>query len=241
MLSSFKNSPIPRYAQLADHFRQCIVRGLWPLGHKLPSLEALMREFEVARVTVRQAIDLLARDGLLSAQRGRGTFVTGNPSKDRWLRLETTLKDIAEVYRDDTPKLTLIEESSVMPTIQDRDGTPAKRYHFLRRVHSRGDEAYCVISIYLDERVFKMAPKRFRQETVIPVLLDLPNVKITQARQTMTISTADLEIAEQLDVPMNSPIANIRRVCCDVNGTVIYLGEASYRGDYVHLEMDLKP
>jgi GntR family transcriptional regulator len=241
MLSSFKNSPIPRYVQLADHFRQCIARGIWPLGHKLPSLEALMLEFEVARVTVRQAIELLARDGLLSAQRGRGTFVTGNPAKDRWLRLETTLKDLADVYRDDTPKLTLIEESSVMPTIQDHDGAPAKRYHFLRRVHSRGDEAYCVISIYLDERVFKMAPRRFRQETVIPVLLDLPSIKITQARQTMTISTADLEIAEQLDIPMNSPVANIRRVCCDAKGTVIYLGEASYRGDYVHLEMDLKP
>jgi len=224
MLARFKNSPIPRYVQLADHFRQCITRGHWPLGHKLPSLEALMLEFEVARVTVRQAIDLLARDGLLSAQRGRGTFVTGNPAKDRWLRLETTLKDLADVYRDDTPKLTLIEESSVKPTLHDRDGTAAKRYHFLRRVHSREDEAYCVISIYLDERVFRLAPKRFRQETVIPVLLDLPSVKITQARQTMTISTADLEIAEQLDIPMNSPIANIRRVCCDANGTVMYLG-----------------
>ena len=35
-------------------------------------------------------------------------------------------------------------------------------------------EAYCVISIYLDERVFRMAPRRFRRETVIPVLLELP-------------------------------------------------------------------
>ncbi|PHY05705.1 MAG: GntR family transcriptional regulator [Alcaligenaceae bacterium] len=241
MISRFKNSLTPRYAQLADHFRQRIVRGLWPLGHKLPSLEALMLEFAVARVTVRQAIDLLARGGLLSAQRGRGTFVTGNPAKDRWLRLETTLKDLADVYRNDTPKLTLIEEASVMPVLRDTDGTPAPRYRFLRRVHSRQDEAYCVISIYLDERVFKMAPRRFRHETVIPVLLDLPKIKITRAKQTMTIATADLELAEQLDVPLNSPIAEVRRICCDAAGTILYLGEASYRGDYVHLEMDLKP
>ena len=44
----------------------------------------------------------------------------------------------------------------------------------MRRVHSRDGEPYCVISIYLDERVFRMAPARFRRETVVPVLLELP-------------------------------------------------------------------
>ena len=68
---------MPRYAQLADLLRQRIARGVWPPGTQLPSLEALMQEFDVARVTVRQAIDLLAREGLVSPQRGRGTFVTG--------------------------------------------------------------------------------------------------------------------------------------------------------------------
>ena len=28
---------------------------------------------------------------------------------------------------------------------------------------------------------------------------------------------------------------------CAPDGTVIYLAEVSYRGDYIHLEMDLKP
>ena len=64
--------PMPRYAQLADIFRQRIARNRWPPGTKLPTLEALMREFVVARVTVRQAMELLARDGLVSAERGRG-------------------------------------------------------------------------------------------------------------------------------------------------------------------------
>ena len=47
----------------------------------------------VARVTVRQAIERLTRDGLVSPQRGRGTFVTGAPRADRWLRVETTLRE----------------------------------------------------------------------------------------------------------------------------------------------------
>ena len=87
----FRNSPIPRYVQLSDLFRQKIARGIWSSGHQLPTLEELVREFDVARVTVRQAVDVLEREGLVLAQQGRGTFVTGRPSRDRELRLETTL------------------------------------------------------------------------------------------------------------------------------------------------------
>lgn len=237
----FRGSPMPRYAQLADVFRQRITRNHWPPGARLPTLETLMREFDVARVTVRQAMELLARDGLVSAQRGRGTFVTAQPVRDKRLRLETSLQALADVYRDDTPNLTLIEEASASPRLYPRDGTPAARYRFMRRVHSRNGEAYCVISIYLDERVFRKAPRRFRRETVIPVLLDLPQVEIARAWQTLEIGTADVTVARHLGINVNAPVAEVRRVCQASDETVLYLGEVTYRGDYIHLEMDLKP
>jgi GntR family transcriptional regulator len=233
--------PMPRYAQLADVFRQRIARNRWPPGTKLPTLEALMQEFDVARVTVRQAMELLARDGLVSAERGRGTFVTAQPRRHHGLMLETSLQALADVYRNDTPKLTLIDEASATPRLQPHDGTPAPHYHFLRRVHSRDGQAYCVISIYLDERVFRMAPRRFRRETVVPVLLELPRVAIARAWQTLEIGTADVTVARLLDVPVSAPVAEVRRVCQDRHGVVVYLGEVTYRGDYIHLEMDLKP
>lgn len=241
MHALFRDSPVPRYAQLADLLRQRVARGVWALGQKLPSLDELVTEFGVARVTVRQAVDLLAREGLLSPQQGRGTFVTGQPAQDRWLRLETSLRDLADVYRDDKPKLTLLEEASATPQLQAQDGKPAARYHFMRRVHSRNDEAYCLISIYLDDRVFRMAPKRFRRETVVPVLLELPKVKIAKARQTMAISTADVEVAAHLNIAVSAPVAEVRRVFTALDGTVLYVGEVTYRGDYIHFEMDLKP
>jgi GntR family transcriptional regulator len=232
---------MPRYAQLADVFRHRITRNRWPPGAKVPTLEALMREFEVARVTVRQAMEMLARDGLISAQRGRGTFVIAQPARDRRLMLETSLQALADVYRDDRPNLTLIEEASATPRLYPKDGRPAPRYRFMRRVHSRNGEAYCVISIYLDERVFRMASRRFRRETVIPVLLELPRVKIAHASQTLEIGTADVMVARHLGIHVNSPVAEVRRVCRGRDGTVLYLGEVTYRGDYIHLEMDLKP
>jgi len=233
--------PIPRYVQLADVMRHRIKRGRWPRGVMLPSLEKLMEEFGVARVTVRQAIQLLASEGLLSPQRGRGTFVIGEQGSHRQLLVQTTLDDLVEMYRGDTPDLSNIVETHETPILTERDGVPAPSYFHMRRVHARDGERYCVVSIFIDERIFRLAPERFRREVVIPLFASLPGVKIAKARQTLNIATADIEVAEQLQIPVNTPVAEIRRVFTGPDGSVMYLGEATYRGDYIHLEMDLMP
>ncbi|KAB2920843.1 MAG: GntR family transcriptional regulator [Hyphomicrobiaceae bacterium] len=237
----FGSTPIPRYVQLADLFRQRIAKGYWPPGTLVPSIEQLMEEFDVARVTVRQAIALLAEEGLLSPQRGRGTFVTEKSGTKRRLRVETTLEDLVEMYRGDKPDLSNITESIASPTLTDKDGKPAPKYFHMRRVHSRDGERYCVISIYIDHRVFRRAPARFRREVILPILTSLPGVVIARARQSLTISSADVETASLLGIPVNAPVAEVRRVLSAPDGTVIYLAEVTYRGDYIHLDMDLKP
>ena len=64
---------------------------------------------------------------------------------------------------------------------------------------------------------------------------------IARARQTFTIGTADLDVAEVLGVPLGSPVAEVRRVFASADGTVIYLGEVTYRGDFISIDMDLRP
>jgi GntR family transcriptional regulator len=237
----FGRASIPLYVQVADVMRHRIKRGIWPRGQTLPSLEQLMAEFQVARVTVRQAIQLLAGEGLLSPQRGRGTFVTAEPGAQRRLLVQTTLDDLVEMYRGDTPDLSNIIESRREPILTERDGVAAPSYFHMRRVHSREGQRYCVVSIFIDDRVFALAPERFRREVVIPLFASLPGIEITNAHQTLNIAAADVEVAKDLGVSVNTPVAEIRRVFCSSDGTVIYLGEATYRGDYIHLEMDLKP
>ncbi len=237
----FGGTPIPRYIQLADIFRQRVNKRIWQPGSTLPSIDQLMEEFNVARVTVRQAIALLADEGLLSPQRGRGTFVTSKATARRQLRVETTLGDLVSMYRGDRPEHATLAENISSPVIYERDGIAAQKYFHMRRVHSRDGERYCVISIYVDYRVFRRAPARFRRELALPVLTSLPGLKIASAQQTLTISTADVETSRLLGISVNSPMAEVRRVMCAPDRTVIYLAEVSYRGDYIHLEMDLKP
>jgi GntR family transcriptional regulator len=241
MESILARSLVPRYAQIADLLRQRIARGAWIAGTKLPSNEALMREFAVSRVTIRQAVDVLARNGLIEARQGAGTFVIGAVRDDRWLRVETSLADLAEVYRDTKPELLNISEASAAPPLRTADGKAALTYFFMKRVHSHQGRPYCVISIYLDDRVFRKHPERFRTETVIPILTKMRNPAVVKARQTLTIGTAGLEVARHLGIASNAPVAEVRRVFNTSDGTVLYLGEVTYRGDFIHLEMDLKP
>jgi GntR family transcriptional regulator len=175
----------------------------------------------------------------VSPQQGRGTFVTGQPAATQWLKVQTSLEELANVYRDTRPEVVNIDESTADAPVTTADGTPAERYAFMRRVHSREGRPYCVINIYLDERIFRRHPKRFRNETVIPLLVDMGAV--AHARQVLTVGTADMEVARLLHVPVNSPVAEVRRVFTDAARRVIYLGEVTYRGDFIHVEMDLKP
>jgi GntR family transcriptional regulator len=235
------DSAVPRYVQLAGVMRARIERGQWPRGHRLPSLEALMEEFGVARVTVRQAAVLLSREGLLSAQRGRGTFVTGEPKRERIINVVTTLDELARVYEDTQPRVVNIEESVSSPPLNLAEGTPADSYAYMRRVHLRDGRPYCVIDIYLDEKIFRRAPGKFRSRTVIPLLTSMKGVRIDQAHQVVTIGTADVDVARQLELPVNAPVAEVRRIFKDAGGTVIYLADVVYRGDAIRIEMDLKP
>ena len=200
-----------------------------------------MAEFGTARVTVRQATRMLSDEGLLSPQRGRGTFVTQAAGRNRKLVVETTLDDLVEMYRGDMPDLSNVDETELQPVLTENDGIAAPRYTHMRRVHSRDGEPYCVVSIFLDDRVFALAPDRFRTEVVLPLITSLPGVDITGARQTLSIASAEMEVARSLDIPLGSPVADVRRVLLGPDKTVLYLGEATYRGDYIRLDMDLKP
>ncbi|WP_449465405.1 GntR family transcriptional regulator [Stenotrophomonas humi] len=67
----------PLYHQLQGFLRTLIERGEIGDGEQLPREEELARRLRISRVTVRQALQVLADDGLLIRQRGRGTRVIG--------------------------------------------------------------------------------------------------------------------------------------------------------------------
>lgn len=72
------NGRIPRYQEIAQALRERIRGGALEPGHRLDTQRQLAREFGVTLMTLRQALDLLEREGLIAPHHGRGTFVAGH-------------------------------------------------------------------------------------------------------------------------------------------------------------------
>ncbi len=226
------------YAQVANVIRQRIRSGQWAAGDQLPTLDGLEREFNVARVTIRQALGLLESEGLIWRSRGRGTFVTDGGAPE-WFKLATSHDELIHSLEGTWSKILEVDEQQSVPLLEPADGTPARAYRHMRRLHGRGERAYAVVDMHLDGNVYACAPERFDREMIIPVLEKLPNVNIADIRQTLSIGTADRDVAEGIGVPIGSPIGILRRVVLDGDGQVIYVGIVNYRGDMVKLEMSL--
>src|SRR5512147_470516 len=67
---------LPRYYQLANILRERITKGELAARLPIPSERQLEKDYSVSRTTIRQAIDLLVRQGFLYREHGKGTFVS---------------------------------------------------------------------------------------------------------------------------------------------------------------------
>src|SRR5688572_22585523 len=70
-----RGSPVPLYVQIRDCLVAAIQDGTLAPGDRIPSEPELVESFKVGRPTVRQALEVLRREGLVATHRGMGTFV----------------------------------------------------------------------------------------------------------------------------------------------------------------------
>lgn len=83
MFGRNKINRLPLYIQIREYLLENINAGTWDYGHPIPSENELSRQFKVSRMTIKQALDALVKDGLVYRVQGRGTFIskdkTGEP------------------------------------------------------------------------------------------------------------------------------------------------------------------
>jgi GntR family transcriptional regulator len=236
------DSRVPRYLQVASALRRRIRDGRWAVGDKIATLEELEREFDVARVTVRQAIELLQSEGLLKSHQGRGTFVTKTVEHDRWLQLATDWESLIAPIRDHVPELlTSDTDGDTTPRIEEGDGIPAPAYVAIRSVQKRGGKPYAYARVHVAKHIYARAPKAFASRVALAVLSDMKGLGIARAHQTVVVGAADVDTAQHLGVPLNAPTAEARCIVADKDGVAIYVGEITYPGDYVRLNIELIP
>lgn len=94
------NDPRAAYEQIADDLRRQIKDGKIRVSSRLPSQRDLAERYEVAPGTLRQALDVLADEGVVSRGSTRGTFVLKMPGEPdvspEFQRITEQIADLAD-------------------------------------------------------------------------------------------------------------------------------------------------
>ena len=240
-VSVFQKSRVPLYLQVAHLMRQKIERQDWPMDAQIPTLNELEGEFQVSRITLREALARLEEEGLIRRTRGRGTFVMKDLSQQRWFKLATSFEELVRSVSELKIRMLAIDEDEddhpLVPHFAA--GDVAGPYRRLRRVHYRDERPYCLIDIFLAQHVFALDPKGFSSEPVIPRLAALPQVQIAAARQIMRVTVSDEQTAAHLDIGVADPIADVCRSLQDPQGRIVYYAHIQYPAQMIQIELDL--
>lgn len=234
-------SRVPLYLQVASVMRQRIESGHWKEGDKISTIEELEAEFKVARITVRQALDLLREDGLVESIRGKGTFVSGRPKEKHWFNLANDLESVIESVRDNIIKIVHIDEDATPPLLRAGEGVLAPDYVQLRSVQFSRGEPFAVVDLRLSRDIYIRDRKTFNRKPALPRIMEMSDIDITHALQTVTIGVADTETSELLRVGLGEPTADCRLVLVNSANVAIYAAEFHYQRNCFSLHRDLVP
>lgn len=234
-------SAVPRYLQLAGLFRRRIETGDWLLHQQIPTVEELSSECGVARATIRQALGLLESEGLISRYRAKGTFVDKRPQDLLWLEVKTDWEGLLSRREDVRIEILSDHKGEKPPIVPHPVGTLTESYRHLRRRHWRDGAPFLLADVYIDEEIADQIDERsFSELTAMRLIATPEGLEIKDARQTLTIGTTDIEMAELMKLPLNSPVAHVYRSAVDSEGRIVLISNGTYRGDIVRVDMQLK-
>ncbi|MBI4628466.1 MAG: GntR family transcriptional regulator, partial [Candidatus Rokubacteria bacterium] len=185
----------PLYYRVFKTLEKRIQDRHYGLGERLPSEDALCRDFGVSRMTIRQALAGLVDAGLLTRRRGSGSYVsaTGARRVSAQMKLTGALEDLfAEVgsARVDTARLA---EAPPPPEVQGLmglgDGEPVTVIHRVRAIEGqRFALTVNYLPVALGRRIAE--PDLYRLP-LLQVLEEKLGVRFQHARQTVEARLAD--------------------------------------------------
>jgi GntR family transcriptional regulator len=110
-----KNIPLPLYAQLAEQIKEQIKAEALKPGDQLPSERDLGERAAISRMTVRQAVAYLVKEGILEVKHGVGTFVAEPKLTHDLVHLLSFTEAI--IRQGSTTTSQVLEQQAVTPSL----------------------------------------------------------------------------------------------------------------------------
>lgn len=226
---------IPKYHQLAGILRRKIEEGEWKTHTPIPSERQLEPLYNVSRATIRQAIELLIRQGYLYREHGRGTFVSPQKLQKGLQELTSFSEDMRA--RGMQPGQIILEVSEVDPPAQVRKQleVPSNIQMVIKIERVRlGDEIPMGIqtSYLLPPDGQTLTQEEVEKNgSIYNLMTEKFNLIPTEADETLEVVLATAREAELLGIPEGSPLLLSERTTYSQNRRPVEFVKILYRGD----------
>ncbi len=242
MVEMIRDKGIPLYYQIGTILKERILSGELPAGAPLPGEEALAREYEVSRITVRRALAMLETEGLIIRQRGRGTFVAERSAKVRPTRFSGSIEElIAQVTSTSVRILdykTIEPPEDVAEKLNLAEGDKVVRIDKVRLID--GYPFSVVVNFLPQETGEKIKPEDLSKKPLLVVLEEKLGIKADEAVQSVEATIAGAEIASLLDIRVGAPLLKAERTVFDVESKPVEHVSVLYRADKYFYTVRLK-
>lgn len=232
----------PLYHQIFVLLRNRIYGGALTPGDLVPGEMDLAREFGVSRITAKRALNDLADVGLVVRERGKGTRVVARPptpavtsSIEGWLE-NISLMGIATEAR--------VLEFDYVPASEDiaaaldlESGMEVQRAVRVRRLDGT---PMSFLVTYVPSDIGRQYDRDDLNTKPLLHLLERAGVDVASARQTISATVADGEVAAALSVHAGAPLIEVRRVVRDVSDRPVEYIRVLYRPDVYRFEMSMR-
>ena len=231
---------IPRYLQIVDELLDRIEQGDLAPTDRLPSERALAEQFSVNRRTLRNALEVLERRGLLNRRRGSGTFVTSPRFERKAAEFFPFTEGIRHRGYEPGSKIISLQRLPASPSVAEQlqltRADEVWRFHRLRSVNG---EPFLLETFSLPAA---LAPEMDRfdlgERSVYQILEHEYGIVVEKAKLSLeAVAISEFE-AELLRVPVGSPAMLERHLAFDTSGRPIDYGYDMFRGDRVRFMTD---
>lgn len=228
-----RNIAVPLHTQIHALLRKNILSNKLKSDDGIRSERELAEEFEVSRMTVRQALNALRKEGLIYQKRGKGTFVSSR-------KLDVHSRNL-NGFSDEMRRRDLRPQSKVLQLVKEKsDEETAEKLHLsatdeifkLERLRLADDIPMAIETTCLPAKMFPDLSKYdFEKQSLYQILEKKYGVQMYSAAEDLEAAISDAKISELLGVKKNSPLLIVYRTVFAEDDQPIEYTKSIYRAD----------
>ena len=222
---------IPAYIRSHDALKKKIDDGFWEISQRLPSERDLADDYEVSRMTLRQAITLLVEEGILERRVGSGTYVASHRVQEK-MRGTTSFTEIVR-SQGKTPSSQVVSYQHKPANETEIQQLQLKTSDYVVRMERvrYADNMPLVFEVAsIPEKLIREFKREDIAEHFFQTLTD-NGYEIGKSQQTIYAKNASERVANYLKVPKNHAVLALTQVSYFTDGRPFEYVHSQYVGD----------